>query len=88
MRDDHYRKLCDNPMDYDQVVDWIKQNNPYAPKAPEGAEEFATTVVHDCIRTVVFGDEMWSSTGMCIAVRMSSNPERPNFKKVLLAIKL
>lgn len=89
-KEDWYRSLCDNPAEYDKVVDWIEKNNPASHNNHLGmsAPEFAAHVVHACIRSVLFGDAgMWSTTGMCIAVRMSKNPESDLYKKVTLAVK-
>ena len=91
-KDDYYRGLCDNPATYDKVVDWIRDNNPssksnswnYTP------EEFAAVCVHSCIRSVIYGasNPMYSATGMCIAVRASSNTSLDSYNKVVLAIQL
>jgi hypothetical protein len=90
-RDDYYRSLCDYAPEYDKVIDWIAENNPAAKRSPMygSAEEFAASCVHSCIRSVVFGDAgAFSATGMCLAVRASSRPEWPSYKKVRLAIQL
>jgi hypothetical protein len=96
-KDDYYRSLCDSSTEYDTVVDWIVQNNPSAHNNSFGytPEEFACSAVHSCIRSVVYGssgdgsgrDNMWSSTGMCIAVRATWDKNRPAYNKVVLAIK-
>jgi hypothetical protein len=95
MRDDHYRQFCFTNQSYDAVIDWIKENNPAASRELgngiySDAEDFASNVVNDCIRTLIFGKDTGSfcSTGMCIAVRVSNNPELPGYKQVILAIVL
>lgn len=91
-RDNYYRSLCDNPTQYDKVVDWIIANNPAAKNNSfnQTPEEFACFAVHYCIRTVVFGSirPSYVGTGMCLAVRASSNPDSLNYEKVVLAIQL
>lgn len=94
MRDEHYRSLCDYPPEYDSVIDWIAKNNPaarepcQAPLYAKTPEEFAVNVVHACIRSVIFGDSGgFCATGMCIAVRVSSNPALSGYKKVILAVR-
>ena len=93
MRDDYYRSMCDNPAEYDRIIDWIAKNNPAASRDNlygdgSNPEVFAAEVVHSCIRAVVYGDAgMWSCTGMCMAIRYE-NPSRPDDKKVILAIRL
>ena len=88
-RDNHYRSFCDYTPEYDAIIDLIKTQNPYASKAPEGAESFACNAVHDCIRTVIFADykPMWSSTGGCIAIRMSRDPASDGYRKVTLGFR-
>lgn len=89
MRDDHYKNMCEHPSEYDATINWIKNHNPYAAKAPEGPEDFAVKSVHDCIRAVLYGDAgAFCSTGMCLAVRVSSRPDLPGYKKVVLGIRL
>ena len=91
-KDTYYRSLCDNPTAYDKVVDWIVANNPAAKSFSFGytPEEFACFCVHYCIRAVVFGEgkPMYAATGMCLAVRASSNPEWLGYNKVILTIQL
>ena len=96
-KDDYYRSLCDYSVEYDRVVDWIVQNNPAAHNNSFGytAEEFACSAVHSCIRSVLYGsvrdterDNMWCSTGMCIAVRATWDKSRSNYNRVILAVKL
>jgi len=96
-KDDYYRSLCDNPTEYDKVVDWITANNPASKNNSFGEEpeEFACNAVHVCIRSVLYGsvrdterDNMWCSTGMCMAVRATWDKDRPVYNKVCLAIKL
>ena len=89
MRDEFYRSFCDTPSSYDAVINWIRDNNKAAATSSDGAEEFACRVVNDCIRSVVFGDcGAWCSTGMCLAVCLSTKEVNPEKKKVVLAIKL
>lgn len=87
MRDDHYRKCCDYTDSYDKVIDLIKRENKYCNEmAEEQREEFASEVVNDCIRSVVFGNApMWASTGGAIAIRVHTNPDMNDYKKVVLA---
>lgn len=90
MRDQFFRDLCASSTEYDKVVNWIRDNNKEGP-ACQGVEpeEFAVRVVHDCINAVLFDDAgNYSTTGMCIAVRASSDPKSESYKKVVLAIKL
>ena len=97
-KDDHYRNMCEHPTDYDKVVDWIAENNPAAKRCAAAdhmglygsPEEFAAECVHSCIRSVVFSDHgnMWSATGMALALRACSNPDLTSYKKVRLAIQL
>ena len=71
MRDEYYRSLCASHGEYDRVINWIMKNNPYA----QGSESFACNVVHACINSVLFGKHgNYCSTGMCIAIRNSSDP--------------
>lgn len=84
-----YKSKCVSGSEYDKVIDFIIKNNVAGPKAwGESPEEFAKKAVHDCIRTVVFGESMYASTGMCLAVRASSNVESPDYKRVILAVSL
>lgn len=90
-RDHYYRSLVDNPTQYDKVIDWIRDNNPAAQRRDDigTPEQFACHVVHSCIRSVLFGDSgNFCSTGMCIAVRLASDPTSSNYRKVVLAIHL
>ena len=86
--------LVDNPKQYDLVIDWIRDNNPYAATSTvyQTAEEFACAVVHNCIRTIVYGKEnnTYCTTGMCLAVRLTQDlKHRPDdYRKVTLGIKL
>jgi len=91
MRDQHYRDMCDNPAQYDKVIDWIAANNKSGAETwNETGEEFACRVVHSCISAVIFGETrpMYRSTGMCIAIRSSNNPGCLGYGKVRLAIDL
>ena len=84
-RDEYTRKLCAFPADYDNVIDLIMEKNKYANKLNiKEREEFAINAVHSCVREVVFGSTNYCSTGGCIAVRESNNPELVGYKKVLL----
>lgn len=90
-RDDFYRSRVDNPAQYDRVIDLIKAINPYASANGRDAEDFAVNAVHSCISHVLFGDRhddvgTYFSTGMCLAVRATVNPQRPNYNKVILAL--
>ena len=86
-RDDYYRSKCEYQSEYDATIDWIKNNNKYAPKSPDGAESFACKSVHDCISGVLFGNGgSFYATGGCVAIRLSSKPESEGFKKVVLAV--
>ncbi len=88
MRDEHYRSLCDSPASYDAVIDWIMMHNPAAARSGD-VEEFACHAVNSCIRQVVFGDGgSFCSTGMAIAVRVSSREDSPSYKKVVLGVTL
>lgn len=77
-RQEYYRGLCDNPSQYDKVINWIRDNNPSAKISPlavgnspeEKAEDFASNAVNMCIRGVVFGESTFTSTGMCQATRV------------------
>lgn len=91
MKDEYYRSLCLFKANYDKVFDWIVVNNPSGAEWWRiSREEFAAKVIHNCIRAVLFGEEkpMFVYTGMCIAVRANSNPNSPNYQKVILAINL
>lgn len=90
MRDQFYRNLCMFPTEYDKVINWIRDNNSKAAALHgETPEDFAVRVVHSNINTVLFGQGgVWSTTGMCLAVRASTNPESESYMKVILAIHL
>lgn len=83
-RSSFWRSKCLYEKDYDAVIDLIKQHNPACPQDPKRAEFFATEVVHDCIRRIVFDGVKWTTTGGCLAVlTVQSNEDR----KVILAFK-
>ena len=93
LRDSYYRNLCDFPQAYDRTIDWIAANNPFASLDGHGsAESFAVAVVHSCINGVLFGDSTYCASGMCLAVRISSNPTLSGHNEVhnevMLAITL
>lgn len=91
MRDDHYRDMCEFPGDYDNVIDAIKVLNHACRRedSAEQREEFAVNAVHDCIRTVMFGDcGTYCCTGGAMALRVSRDPKREGYKKVLLAVRV
>lgn len=91
MRDQHYRDMCDNPAQYDKVIDWIAANNKSGAETwKETGEEFACRVVHACISAVIFGERRpeYVSTGMCVAIRAASYLGSLRYSKVRLAIDL
>jgi len=89
LRDSYYRNLCDFPQAYDRTIDWIAANNPYASLDGHGsAESFAAYAVHSCISGALFGDSTYCASGMCLAVRISSDPTLSGHNKVILAITL
>ena len=90
MRDEHYRRLCDSVLEYDRIIDWIKENNPFIKdRTAKEKEQFASNVVNSCIRAVVFGDAgNFAATGMCIAVSMGPHVKTEyGEQKVCLAVK-
>jgi len=90
-RDENLRSLCDDHTSYDRAIEWVRENNPYCKAKPSTSdrEDFAVSVVHSCIRGLVYADSgMWYSTGMLIAVRVSSNPDLPGYKKVILTAEM
>jgi hypothetical protein len=91
MRDSWYKGLVDSCTEYDAVIDWIKNNNPFIKdRTEEEREQFACNVVHSCIRAVVFGDSgTFAATGMCIAIAAGkTRKDQDGNQKVVLAIKL
>lgn len=70
MRDDNYRKMLTNSNDYDRVIDWIKENNPYARK-DDNPEEFATFAVNSTIRAAQYDNKGATSTGCALAFKTS-----------------
>lgn len=77
------------PANYDAVIDWIRDNNPFIQeRSLEKREEFAVDAVNLCIRRVV--DEpngnSHCSTGMCMAVRVSMDPSDSGYRQVFLCI--
>jgi len=85
MKDDFYRKYCCYPRDYDALIDVIARVNPAASRSsdPEG---WAADAVHHCIRTIVFGDSSYYSTGGAMATRGSQDPTNPSYKLVTLSL--
>lgn len=88
-RDSFYRELCFSMREYDDMIDWIMENNPSCYNSPD-PEKWAVDVVHSCISSILFSEENNSNsgTGMCLAVRVSTDPASPYYRKVKLAADL
>jgi hypothetical protein len=75
MKDEFYRKLCNDQSDYDGVIDWIAENNDAAKRqTAKGSahedltpEDWASDIVNSNISSIVFGGNPDVSRGMCHA---------------------
>lgn len=82
-------RYCFMSDDYDRTVEWLKRNNPYCARmeTEDEREEFASNVVNACIRGVISEEgNAHYGTGMCCAVRISSNSKLPDYKRVFLYV--
>lgn len=84
------KSLCFFPSDYDKVYNFLVEHNKEGARVHQMTpESFAEMTIHDCITSVLFGDAgRFCMTGMCLAVRYSSNPDEAGYRQVILAIKL
>lgn len=75
MRNDLLRQKCNDPRNYDRLIEWIKQYNSAATNSSlyRDSEEFATSVVNACIRGVLYGETKSMATGMAVACRYSDD---------------
>lgn len=102
MRDNHYRKSCTFEADYDRVIDLIQVVNPHCAmkSSKEDREEFASGCVNSCISGVLYAapspdiknalllQEHFCCTGGAMATRASTNEASPEYRKVILSVRI
>lgn len=84
MRDNFFRFRC--LTEYDRVIDYIKNNSDIA-KRSDNPEHYATSIVHSCMRDVMYEKETYKILGMACATK-SNEKTITGVCKVILTIVL
>jgi hypothetical protein len=89
LRSNLLRGCCANPIEYDAVIEFIRDHNPQLTgQTLNSRESYACDLVHGIIRALSYNDlkSSYISSGLCMGVRASMDSESTKYHEVYLTI--